>query len=600
MSWLIKILGLALVLAAPAAAMSNEMPDARDGVQNDRVIVGGVAYPVKLHGVSREWARDCRRAEDSGQACIQLGDALRAGAGTMSVDIIGATGFYELACKKGDGASCARALELFQSSALINHSRDEAVLRVAMQGCDTHQNGDSCAYLVLATYFGSGLPQNKELALGAWDELCGNNVSLACYMKAETVYAEEADGFGTSAQIYESECDRTQAAWACAGFARALWYGQGVKQDRNRSFTISRAACLDFRNRSALACSIYGIRGVDLGGEEALMASRLMWTSCIDGIAEACYQSAVASQRKPAGTAYSDWEYALMFRKGCDLGHAQSCFELAKAYEAGQVNHGDFLSYVALTDKACTLGLQTACTAVRNWGTAAEIAEIRLLIPAINPADPSEVQIDQALQMISGSVEDKRKAVLAVLALSSEGSADATYVTAEWLSTGIPDVLNQSKPDAVIAFENAAAQGHVDAMIEAGFAHFLGEGTATDREKGKEFLLRAANTGSEMAGAIYRSMVNYRTPEELARQRRAEQQRWEAMQAAARRRAAWAARMAPYTSSSSTRTTGYRPASSAGSSLSSDLAAIRSRNDFYAANVSRAQGRSCPTGNSYC
>lgn len=592
------MIAVASLLAFPAVA--NDIPDARDGVQNDRVIVGGVAYPVVLHGVARDWSVDCRRGRDDGRSCIRLATALRTGAGTMSVDIIGATGFYELACKNGDGPSCARALKLFQTPALINHSRDATVLSVALQGCDTHQNGDSCAYLVLATYFGSGIPQNKQLALTAWDELCANRVSLACYLKAETVYAEEADGFATSAGIYSRECERTQEPWACAGLARALWYGQGLAQDRDRAFTLARTACLDDEKRSSLACSIYGIRGVDLGGEQALMASRLMWTACVDGIAEACFQSAVASRRKPSGTAYSDWEYALMFRKGCDLNHAASCFELAKAHEAGRIDHGDFLTSVALTDKACTLGSEAACAVVRSWGTADEIEEIRSLVPAINPADPTDVQIEQALQMISGSNEEKQVAVLAILALTSEGSAEATYVTGMWLSAGIPPVFLQDKSGALMNFRNAAAQGHVDAMIEAGFAYFFGEGTAEDREEGKSYLLRAANTGNEMAGAIYRSMVNYRSPEELARERQAEQQRYAAMQAAAQRRAAWAARMAPYTSSSSARTTGYSSASSTGSSLSSDLAAIRSRNQFYAANISRAQGRSCPTGNSYC
>ncbi len=600
MSWPIKILTLAMALLIPTAAISEDTPNVRDGVRNDRVIVGGVAYPITLHGVAVEWAQECRGRRKRAESCLEVANAFRTGAGTMNVDIVGATGFYELACQNGDGRSCGRALELFQTPALVNHSRDATVLRVALHGCDTHQNGDSCAYLVLATYSGSGIPQNKDMALTAWGELCANKVSLACYLHAETVYAEEADGFDTSAEIYDRECERSREPWACAGLARALWYGQGKEQDRDRAFTIAKAACLDAERRSSLACSIYGIRGVDLGGGEALMASRLMWTACIDGIADACFQSALASRRKPAGTSYAAWEYALMFRKGCDLNHAESCFELAKAHEANQIDHGDFLNYVALTDKACTLGSDAACAAVSGWGTATEIAEIRSLVPAINPADPSDVQIEQALKVISGGSGDRRMAVMAVLALTSEGSADAAYVTALWLWAGIPNVLARNKSDAVAAFENAAAQGHVDAMIEAGFAHFFGEGTAADREKGKKFLLRAANTGNEMAGAVYRSMANYRSPEELARERLAEQQRWAAMQEAAQRRAAWAARMAPYTSSSASRSTGLRSASATGSSLSSDLAAIRSRNDFYAANISRAQGRSCPTGNSYC
>ena len=158
---------------------------------------------------------------------------------------------------------------------------------------------------------------------------------------------------------------------------------------------------------------------------------------------------------------------------------------------------------------------------------------------------------------------------------------------------GCIDRLAKTAPDdAIILIENAARVGHVEAAEFMGMAYWYGENVQQNHETGKSYMRIAISGGSEMAEAIYRSMLA-----EPERQRRAEAARRAAERARAnagrfdlgRAIASWKPNIGNYISTVDT---------------SASWARYQARADQTAWNnaMSYASGRSsvCPSFNKYC
>ena len=171
-----------------------------------------------------------------------------------------------------------------------------------------------------------------------------------------------------------------------------------------------------------------------------------------------------------------------------------------------------------------------------------------------------------------------------------EGNEDAAWLLGGWLYYGLPGVFDTSRrADGLVLFENAARVGHVEAAIYMGMAYWYGDGVAEDRAKGERYMLIAANRGSQMAGAIYRSMKAEPIRQENAR-RQKEYEEW-----AAARQNDWASSWTSWTPSASA----FAPSPPAwtGPSVSQ---IIDNSNWNQRINYLSGSTTACPSSNPYC
>src|SRR5690606_20341848 len=259
---IMRYLVLVAVAAFAAAAIAKQsIPSAYDGHRDSSVVVGGVNYPLSLYGIAADWDESCRK-RNSNADCMRLAEALLVGLGDLVVDPIGATGLFQRACSNGNATACNRALDLFRSASLVNHSKPEKVLETARRGCEL-KDGNSCGHLASLVHAGKGIAQDRERALALWDQHCSAAAPVACQLQADTLFFEGDTASQAKAYAsYEENCRARSLGWACGGLAQATRDGAGVPAEAGKALAHATKGCLETADSSPLACTIYGARAV--------------------------------------------------------------------------------------------------------------------------------------------------------------------------------------------------------------------------------------------------------------------------------------------------------------------------------------------------
>jgi len=281
-------------------------------------------------------------------------------------------------------------------------------------------------------------------------------------------------------------------------------------------------------------------------------------------------------------------EAAFYARRGCELGLGTACVQLINFYATGANSalKPNTIFQFALARRACKLGHAQTCELLEQHELPSDFAQVN----AIDFAWPVARQLEEARKAIeNGNAE---YGIRRVARLMEEGDTEASWRLGNLYLTGFPGVLEKSERNAMILIENAARTGHVEAAEFMGMAYWYGENVKVDRELAKGYMRVAIGGGSEMAEAIYRSMLKepVRQAQREAARRAAERARaQEGRFDLGRAIASWKPNIGNYMSTVDT---------------SASWARYQARADQTAWNnaMSYASGRSsvCPSFNKYC
>lgn len=581
----------------PALAKDRNVPRAQEGYSNSQISDGKQNYPLELYGVSRDWDKKCRQG-DGGQ-CIRLAEAYEEGLGALKKDNRAALGYYLVACSKGSAAGCSTSASmLFDGD--NGYRNDKLALEKAQTGCETLSDQRNCAILGYAYKRGMGVASDEARAFSLWDKACAQGADLGCQFKAYALFNEHQDP-ATAQQavaLFTSSCNR-QMAWGCAGLSFAHKEGRGLPADSAKEFQFAQVACLNGKGDNALACVQYGNVMLESGqSQNTEKGAGFLFTGCKGGSAYACTRLGMTAVFGPKPGQKTTLKEGFHFlRAGCDLNDAQACHGLGQVYLTGK---GEIEAHPGITfalwEKACTLGRQEACDGLRKLGDA---AAFRKTIPPINPSLPAAEQVTIALKHRKDG--DINTAWFALVDLMREGHDDAEWIVGGWMYYGEPGVFVANRTNGLMAIQNAASVGQPDAMKWLGYAYWDGSGVPQDRTKAKNYMGYLALQGDEEAIAVWRNMDAEGARQAYARRQTefaALMERLAKIQQSQRYASAASAASSYSSGSSSSYSSSY--SGSSGPSLSDRLSSIRASNDYYAANISRAQGRSCPSGNNYC
>jgi len=593
----LAVLFLILAAQSPALAKDRDVPRAEEGYADAALSDGKQNYPVQLYGVSRDWDAQCRKG--NAIQCIRLAKAFEEGLGALVKDSRAALGYYLMACTKGSANGCSTsAAMLFDGD--VRHRNDKLALEKAQLGCENLNDQRSCAIMGYTYKRGMGVARDDGRAIALWNQACVQGADLGCQFKAYELFNENKDAETAQQAIsmFTTACDR-QMAWGCTGLSFAHKQGRGLPIDSAKAFRFAQDACVDGKGDTALACIQYGDLLLDSGQTQySEKGASFLFTGCKGGSAYACTRLGMTAVFGPKPGQKTTLKEGFHFlRAGCDLNDAQACEALGKVYLTGK---GEIEAHPGITfalwEKACKIGRQESCKALHELGDA---AAFRKTIPPIDPSLTAAEQVVLALKHRKD--RDINTAWFALVDLMHEGNDDAEWLVGSWMYYGEPGVFEANRVNGLIAIKNAGSVGQIDAMKWLGYAYWDGSGVPQDRQLAKNYMGYLALQGDEEAIAVWRNMDAEGARKAYAR-RQAEfaalMERLAKIQQT-QRYARAASAISSYSSSSSS---GYSSSysGSSGPSLSDRLSSIRANNDYYAANVSRAQGRSCPTGNSYC
>jgi TPR repeat protein len=513
---------LGVALLAPAAS-AQKLPSRYDDRRDSFMFNGKQNMPYQLWGVSIKWHRDCMQGKVS--ECVRLANAFEKGAGDLEPDLRVAIAYWMKACDQGSGPACARAATIFRDGS-ASFTNPELARKMAERGCNALKDQPSCAELAQAIG-GSGDPRAAALI----DNACASGADDGCRMKANALYWDKGDPASRAQALpmFESAC-QAKRAWGCLGLAEAYGQGVGVKKDSARAAQAAATGCTQGQGERLRLCTLHGMNLARPGNAAYNKGEQFLDASCKGGDGRACDYLGRIGLSQVSGATTTSKEGLYYLRRGCDLGHGGACTYLSVAYSGGMgVNQDDAVA-LALTERGCRFGDAEGCTMAK--GLVAKDPGLRARIPAIDPSLP----VGEQLTLARAAVErgDRMTGVHAVYRLVNEANEDAEWLFGGWMYYGLDGVFDSSRRgDGLILFENAARVGHVDAAVFMGMAYWYGDGVPENRKKGEDYMAIAANRGSQMAGAIYRSMKNEPLRQENAR-RQKEMAEWQA-----RRRIDW-------------------------------------------------------------
>ncbi len=526
-----------LLLAGGAHAQGA--PSAYDGHADGSVYNGKQMMPFTLYGVAIRWDRDCRRGR--AERCLQLARAYDEGAGDLIADVRVSIGYYILACQKGSGPACARASAMLRNGD-AGFTNPELAGEMAERGCNALRDQDSCAGMA-AGMASSGGQGTQSAAIA--DRACASGSADGCRLQADRLFADtDRDAQAYAFGLYRDACDKGQA-WGCLGQYQAYIQGRGVTASTSQAAVVAQRGCTQARGDRLRLCAIHGDLLSRSGTAETVrLGENFLVTACRGGDPASCYRLGELGLTRPAGARSTQGEAIYYLRRACDFDFALGCRALGQAYARATEVERDTAVAVALADKACRLGDSPGCADAQRL--IAADPGVRTRIPAIDPAAPAANQIALARAAVERGGSGAQAGLDAVVRLMREWHQDAEWLLGGWLYYGLPGLIDRPNPaDGVVLIENAARVGHVDAAIWIGMAYWYGDGVAENRSKGESYMRIAAERGSEMAAAIYRSMRAEPIRVENERRRQQAEIEWERQ----RRRAAWTSAWTSWTPS---------------------------------------------------
>ncbi|RYD59777.1 MAG: sel1 repeat family protein [Sphingomonadales bacterium] len=583
----IALAGIVAGLMFSQAASAQKLPSRYDERRDSAMFNGKQNMPYQLWGVAIKWHRDCMKGTVA--ECVRLARAFEDGAGDMAPDMRVAIAYWLKACEMGVGSACARAATILRDGS-ATFTNPELAQKMADRGCSALKDQSSCAGLAQSLVSAPGGKSDPRAAT-LIDNACAAGDDEGCRMKANNLYWDKADPASRTQAVplFERAC-QAKRAWGCLGLAEIYGQGAGVAKDRVRAAQYAATGCTQAQGDRLRLCTLHGISLARPGDKAALnKGEQFLDASCKGGDGMACNQLGRIGLSQVSGATTTAKEGLYYSRRGCDLSYGQACTYLAVAYSGGMGVKVDDAIALALHDKGCRLGDAEACAMAK--GLLARDSGLRGRIPSIDPSLPVGEQLKRARAMVESG--DRMTGVHAVYRLVSEANEEAEWLFGGWLYYGLDGVFDTSrKSDGLILFENAARVGHVDAAVYMGMAYWYGDGVPENRKKGEDYMAIAAMRGSQMAGAIFRSMKNEPIRQEFARRQK------EMEEAALTRRSTWTSSWANYVPGSGLGFgNSYTPQSSSGRTVSSII-----DNSNWNQRINYLSGSSsvCPRTNSYC
>ena len=579
---------LGALLLSPAA-MAQKLPSAYDGSRAGFVYNGKQNMPFTLYGVAVDWDKECNRGKAA--QCVRLAQAFETGLGDLVADMRVAVGYWMEACKKGAGQGCARAAELLRDGS-PGFTNAEIAQQMAERGCNALKHQPSCAGMAVGLASGSGgAAADPRAAAALADTACAAGADDGCRIKAVALFYDKADAASRAQALpmFESACT-AKRAWGCLGLTDAYARGLGVTRDDNRAADYARIGCTQGQGNRLRLCTLHGMNlALPRNGKDAYnKGEQFLDASCHGGDGIACnYIGRIGLSQVPGATTTEN-EGRYYLQRGCDLEYGPACSYLSVVFSSGIGVDQDNAIALALNEKACRLGDGEGCSMAKDL--LAADSGLRARIPAIDPALPSGEQLRRAKAAVDGG--DRMVGVRTVIRLMQEDNEDAEWLLGNWLYHGLPGVFDTSRRgDGLVLFENAARVGHVDAAVFMGMAYWYGDGVAEDHARGEHYMAIAASRGSQMAGAILRSMKAEPLRQESAR-RAKEYEEW-----AARRQSDWQSSWAAWKPSFSLGLSGYTPPTYTGKSVGQIL---DEGNWNQRINYLSGSTTACPSSNPYC
>ncbi|MEY4952395.1 MAG: hypothetical protein RL299_819 [Pseudomonadota bacterium] len=586
------ILFVAILFPAPSYA-KDKPPTGYDKSRESFVYDGRQNYPYIIRGVMIDWELACLKGK--ADACLKLARAFEQGFGVIYADQRAAVGYFMQACKKGSGEGCVRAAEMLREGTPGYKLPAMAQQQVDL-GCNQLKYQPACASLAVSQAAAAPTGSDQSDALLA--KACAGGDDTGCRHRANSLFyvRKDAASRAEALKLYEPAC-QARKSWGCMGMADAYRNGWGVAASPARASEYERTGCIDTTGDKLRLCTYHGERLVSTSDTaQANRGMKFLNASCSANDGQACFYAArVGAQRLP-GMKVTFQESLYYARRGCELGEGRACLLLGMAY-AGDISSGNLFGFetdssvaFALFERGCKLAEQASCGRVNKM--VAGNPGLRNRREPIDPAAPAVKQLEQAKVMVEGG-SGRMDGLRAVMRLVREGNEDADWLLGGWFYNGVPGLFGPEKqPDGLIAIENAARVGHVDAAIFMGMAYWYGQGVEVDQQKGMNYMAVAASRGDRKADAILTSMKNEPIRQANAR-RQAQYAEWER-----RSREFWNSPASMFSRSWSAPSTSYNPTPTYGGP---SVSQIYDQHNFNNAISYRSGGTtSCSSSNPYC
>jgi TPR repeat protein len=271
---------------------------------------------VEGKGVSKdpvEAARLFEAACEGGDplACSHLGIMCAEGVG-ISTDLDQAVSLLRVACDLGNASACTRLGVMYLQGTGVSKDNDWASY-LLRRGCDAGEP-KGCANLAMMLRDGEGNPRNHPVPEQLLARACDGGSAVSC--------AELAD----MAQTRQQQCDAGKLD-VCGQLGTMYLEGVGVERDAKRAILLMERGCA---GSEPFSCGSLGILYAS-GGPVARNVRRAV----------------------------------PLLEMACERDFAEACAYLGFLYE-GDDNRPEDSRAVQTYQKACTLGAEAGCEAVRR------------------------------------------------------------------------------------------------------------------------------------------------------------------------------------------------------------------------------------------
>ncbi len=297
-------------------------------------------------------------------ACAQYGYLL------MSAESPDAVKVLEDACDRRSGAACAHLGYLYAIGKIVAKD-DLRSLQFYTRGCSAG-DAQGCYNQALMRDHGRGLAMSATSAAPAYEQACLEGVSSACtnlgflYERGRGVMRDVVRAAG----FYRRGCEGTACqagdVRGCVNLGNAYRDGIGIEKNPSLAAETFRKACAskpaapgsddeEARLRGCVLLGALEISGLGVPKNiEAGLARSL--DGCNRGDAYGCFNAAALHAFRDDFVAAASF-----YRKACDGGDAEACYELGLLYDEAKGVPFDYDRRTALFAKACKGGFAKAC-----------------------------------------------------------------------------------------------------------------------------------------------------------------------------------------------------------------------------------------------
>jgi uncharacterized protein len=308
------------------------------------------------------YADACKRG--AAEACAEYGYLLMSDGSREAVEIL------EGACHQRSGAACTHLAYLYATGKIVAKD-DHRSLQFYTLGCSAG-NAPGCYNQGLMRDQGRGLATSQTSAAPAYEQACNDGFSAACtnvgflYERGSGVRKDVVRAAGFYRRGCEGSPCNVPDIRGCVNLGDAYRDGIGVEKNPSTAAEIFRKACaaqpdpedVDHEEARVRACVLLGALEIHGLGVPENVESGLARSleGCTRGDAYGCFNvGAMRAYREDFAGAVT------FYRKACDGGDAEGCYELAVLYDEAKGVPFDYDLRTAFFAKACKGGFEKAC-----------------------------------------------------------------------------------------------------------------------------------------------------------------------------------------------------------------------------------------------